>query len=204
MVTAHLGMYEVGSMLPASEEDRHVHLVREPEVDPRAQEFIRASVAAVESTRYTMHFQNADPLQGMVLLEALRRGEIVAMQADRPRAGAKVIAATLFGRAIDLPAGPAALARTARVPVLPVFAIREGWRRYRVILCPPIEVARSPDRARDLADAVGRIAREVEGAIRRAPHQWFCFRSIWEDLTPSYTPMVPRRTGSASHDTATR
>src|SRR6266850_6265388 len=44
MVTAHLGMYEVSSMLPTPNGPRHVHLVREPEVDPRAQEFIRQSV----------------------------------------------------------------------------------------------------------------------------------------------------------------
>ena len=69
MITAHLGLYEVGSMLPAAAEQRHVHLVREPEVDPRAQAFIRQSVSAVEGSHYTMHFQSDDPLEGMRLLD---------------------------------------------------------------------------------------------------------------------------------------
>jgi len=179
MVTAHLGLYEVGSMIPAVREGRHVHLVREPEVDPRAQEFIRQSVRSVESSRYTMHFQSDDPLQGMSLLEALRRGEIVAMQGDRPRAGSRTVAGSLFGRAFLLPAGPAVLARVAGVPMLPVFAIREGRRRYRVIFCPPIDIPRTHDRDADAAAAMARVAAEIECAVRRAPHQWFVFRELW-------------------------
>jgi len=179
MVTAHLGMYEAGSMLPAAEEDRRVHLVREPEVDPRAQEFIRQSVSAVENARFTMHFQSDDPVHGVALLEGLRRGEIVAMQGDRPRVGSRTVAASLFGRPVDLPAGPVALARMAGVPVLPVFAIREGRRRYRVVFRPPILVGATGDRGADLVSAVQAIAREIEHAIRRAPHQWFVFRELW-------------------------
>jgi lauroyl/myristoyl acyltransferase len=178
MITAHLGLYEVGSMVPAEEEARPVHLVREPEVDPRAQAFIKESVSAVESDRYTMHFQG-DPLQGVALAEALQRGEVVAVQADRPRAGSKTIGATLFGRPFAFPAGPAVLARTAAVPMLPVFAIREGRRRFRIVFRPPIEIARTADRESDLRGAMQHVARELEAGIRRAPHQWFVFRELW-------------------------
>ncbi len=179
MITAHLGLYEVGSMLPAAAEQRHVHLVREPEVDPRAQAFIRQSVSAVEGSHYTMHFQSDDPLHGMRLLDVLCRGEIVAIQGDRPRAGSRTIAASLFGRPFEFPAGPAALARAAGVPLLPVFAIREGRRRYRLIFMPPIAVPQTTDRNADLAAATLRVAVDIERAVRRAPHQWFVFRELW-------------------------
>ena len=184
MVTAHLGMYEVGSMLPDPKEPRHVHLVREPEIDPRAQEFIRQCVRAVEGSHYSMHFQTDDPLQGMVLLDALRRGEIVAMQGDRPRTGSRTVQSTLFGRPIALPSGPAALARTAGVPMLPVFAIREGRRQCRILLCPPITVPRTENRDADLTWAMSRVATAVEDAVRAAPHQWFVFRELWPETDP--------------------
>jgi KDO2-lipid IV(A) lauroyltransferase len=103
------------------------------------------------------------------------------MQADRPRAGGKTVAATLFGRPFPLPAGPAVLARTARVPMLPVFALREGRRRFRLVFRPPIEVARTADRGADLEAAMGSVAGEIEYAIRRAPEQWFVFRPLWPD-----------------------
>jgi KDO2-lipid IV(A) lauroyltransferase len=179
LVTAHLGNYEVGSMLPAQRERRRVHLVREPEADAKAQAFFENVLAGFMQSQYTMHFQSDDPLQGMELLDALRRGDIVAVQGDRPRAGARSIDATLFGRPFPLPPGPAALARTADVPLLPVFVFREGRRRYRVVFRPPIRAPRSDDRAADLATTMRRVAAEIEWAIRRAPHQWFCFKQLW-------------------------
>lgn len=179
LVTAHLGNFEVGSMLPAQVERRRVHLVREPEADAHAQAFLEAVLDRFAQDDYTMHFQSGDPLQGMELLDALRRREIVAVQGDRPRAGGRSIDATLFGRPFPLPPGPAALARTAEAPLLPVFVFREGRRRYRVVFRPPIRVARSGDRGADLAAAMRRVADEIEWAIRRAPHQWFCFKRLW-------------------------
>jgi len=179
LVTAHLGNFEVGSMLPSELQGRHVHLVREPEVDAQAQAFLQEVLAGFTQAQYTMHFQSDDPLQGIELLDALRRGEIVAAQGDRPRAGGRSIDATLFGRPFPLPPGPAALARTADASLLPVFVFREGRRRYRVVFRPPIHTARTDDITADLRATMGRVVTEIEWAIRRAPHQWFCFRRLW-------------------------
>jgi predicted LPLAT superfamily acyltransferase len=106
LVTAHLGNFEVGSMLPAQLQGRRVHLVREPEADAKAQAFLQNVLAGFTQAQYTMHFQSDDPMQGMELLDALWRGEIVAVQGDRPRAGGRSIDATLFGRPFPLPPGP--------------------------------------------------------------------------------------------------
>jgi lauroyl/myristoyl acyltransferase len=179
MVTAHLGLYEVGSMLPAAKEAVRVHLIREPEVDPRAQAFIRETVRSVEGVNYTMHFQDGDPMLGIALAEALDRGEVVAVQGDRPRTGGRTVATTLFGRPFEVPAGPAALARVANVPMLPVFAIRQGRRHLRLVFGAPIQVARTRHRDADIADASQAMVCEIEVAIRRAPHQWFIFRRLW-------------------------
>jgi KDO2-lipid IV(A) lauroyltransferase len=115
----------------------------------------------------------------MELIDALRRGEIVAVQGDRPRAGRRSIDATLFGRPFPLPPGPAAIARTADVPLLPVFVFREGRRRYRVVFRPPIHASATGHLATDLGTTMRRVAVEIEWAIRRAPYQWFCFRRLW-------------------------
>ena len=178
LVTAHLGNWEVGSMLPASREGRRIHVVREAETDPRAQRFIEELIKSRGGGLYTTHFAE-DPQLGMVLLDALRQGEVVALQGDRPRSGGRTAAATLFGRPSPLPMGTAALARAARVPLVPVFVFRQGRLSYRCELRPPIHVAQTADRQRDLEEALGRLAAELEAAIRREPHQWFCFRRLW-------------------------
>ena len=111
LVTAHIGNFEVGSMMPAQLESRRVHLVREPEADASAQAFLKNVLAGFAQAQFTMHFQSDDPLQGMELLDALRRSEIVAVQGDRPRAGGKTIDAEMFGKPYPLPPGPAGSGR---------------------------------------------------------------------------------------------
>jgi lauroyl/myristoyl acyltransferase len=178
LVTAHLGAWEVGSMLPSSREGRRVHVVREPETDPRAQRFIEGLIRRCGGELYTTHFAD-DPQLGVDLLDALRQGEIVALQGDRPRSGGRTLEASLFGRPFALPVGPAALARAAGVPVVPVFVLREGRLRYRCLLRPAIQVPQNGDRQRDLREALERFAADLQTVIRREPYQWFCFRRLW-------------------------
>ena len=178
LITAHVGHWEVGAMMAPSDNARHVHVVREEEMDKRAQELMRKMVANQAEAGLTMHFASHDPMLGTRLIKALRLGDVVAVQGDRPRAVARSVRAELFGRPIDLPAGPAALARAAGVAMIPVFVFREGRHRSRVVFRPPIRVAQDD---RDLSRAMGQVAREVETAIRRQPDQWFCFRELWPE-----------------------
>lgn len=179
LLSAHLGSWEAGSMTPSNRDGRRVHVVREAETDPRAQAFIRDLIGRQAKGLYITHFAADDPHLGMVLLETLRAGEIVALQGDRPRTGGRAIETALFGRPFPLPVGPAALARATGVPLVPVFIFREGRRRYRSVVRPPIHVAETADRKADLTAALDRFGAELEAAIRRAPHQWFCFRRVW-------------------------
>lgn len=182
LITAHLGCWEVGSLLPQDQQDKVVHLVREPELDPRAQRFLARQLEQQQGRTVT-HFAADDATLGIELLQALRRGEVVALQADRPRAGQAARTVQLFGRAVPLPHGPAALARAASVPLLPVFVYHVRRRHYRVVLRPPIEVGNGADRDADLDAAMARIAGELAGAIRRAPEQWFCFAPFFAAAT---------------------
>ncbi len=180
LLTAHIGNWEVGSMLPPAKVARRVHVVREVETDPRAQEFIRGLIEKQAGSRYVTHFAADDPQLGLELLESLRAGEIVALQGDRPRTGGRMIEVPVFGHPFPLPIGPAALARAAEVKLVPVFVFREGRLSYRCAIRPPIAVARTADKSADIATATGRFAAELEAAIRSRPYQWFCFRKVWK------------------------
>jgi lauroyl/myristoyl acyltransferase len=48
-----------------------------------------------------------------------------------------------------------------------------------MVFRPPIHLARTANRAADLEVAMRRVAGDIEGGIRRAPHQWFVFRELW-------------------------
>jgi len=178
VVTAHIGPWEVGAQLGAAEGQRRIHVVREEELDPRAQAFI-SELQAKAAGEYVTHFASGDPNLALELRDALGRGEIVALQGDRPRAGGRTVPATLFGRPFPLPIGPLILARISGVSILPVFNFREGPFRIRTVVRPPITLSAAHDRQADLAAAAQQLARDIEWAIRDRPHQWFCFRWIW-------------------------
>src|SRR3984957_20720116 len=71
------------------------------------------------------------------LLQALRRNEIVAMRGDRvyQRHSAGV---PFFSEPASFPLGPFLLSQVSGAPVLPGFAVRQGWLRYRMIGGDPI------------------------------------------------------------------
>jgi KDO2-lipid IV(A) lauroyltransferase len=179
-VTAHIGQWELSSHLASHGQKRPVHVVREEEMDPDAQRFIEGLVRDMSADGVTTHFASDDPRLALTLAEALRRGDVVALQGDRPRIHGRTHTARLFGRPMPLPIGPQSLARATGAALVPVFSFREGRYAYRVVVRPPIPVQRTRDRDADVADAVQRLAAEIEWAIRRAPHQWFCLRRLWD------------------------
>lgn len=181
LITAHVGAWDVGSFLPGRAEERHVHVVREQEMDEEAQRFIEELYGEATSEHFTTHFSRDNPLLGATLLAALRRGEIIGIQGDRAATGGRTAEVQLFGRTLHLPLGPAALTHAAASLAVPVFCFREGRRRYRLVVREPIEPARTGDKVRDLEAMTRSIAREVEWAIRERPHQWFCFGDLWSE-----------------------
>lgn len=181
LITAHVGAWDVSSFLPAMVEGRPVHVVREQEPYPEAQRFIEEVYGGSVADHFTLHFSRDNPALGGVLLGALRRGEMVGIQGDRPVTTGRSVRVDLFGRPFDLPAGPAALARAAEVPLVPVFCFREGRRRYRMVVRPPVRIESTDDSRADLETALEQVAKEIEWAIRERPHQWFCFRDLWRD-----------------------
>ena len=180
LVTAHVGHWEVGSRQVEPERARKLHIVREQEIDTASQEFLQGLLEERVGQNVRIHFSRSDDWAlGARLLAALRNGEMVALQGDRPREGARSQRAELFGKPIYLPVGPVALARAAAVPLLPVFILRQGRSRSQVVFREPFEVGRTNDRDADLAQALQKIVDQVEWAIRREPFQWFCFRDLW-------------------------
>jgi KDO2-lipid IV(A) lauroyltransferase len=178
--TAHLGNWEVGPLIPEVPRGRRIHVVREPEMNAPAQRFVQQLFDRHPlRDRFAVHFAGDDLTLGAKLLMALRRHDIIALPGDRPRAGMRALRSRMFGRPIDLPPGPAVLARAGSAPLVPVFVFREGRRRYRIVMREPFLVDKTDAKEHDIEAAVARIAKECEWAIRQRPHHWFCWARLW-------------------------
>ncbi len=178
LVTAHIGPWESASWFGALAAGRRVHVVREKESNPEAQAFVDEMLSG-GGDDYVTHFAGDDLALGVVLAKALRQGDIVALQGDRPRSGGRSLDTSMFGRTMALPVGPAVLARTTGVPILPVFNFREGRLLVRSVVRPAIHVSQTSNRDADIATAINELATHIEWAIRHRPYQWFCFRQLW-------------------------
>ncbi len=180
IATAHIGSWETALLNPAAGRERTIHVVREEEMDPRAQELVSELVRDGSGANVKMHFVSGDDARlAGELLGALRVGDVVAVQGDRPRSGGRAAAVKIFDRDLELPVGPVALARAAQVEIVPLFCFRRGRLDSEVVVREPFRVARTSDRRADVEHALERLASEIEWAIRESPFQWFCFRDLW-------------------------
>jgi len=120
--------------------------------------------------------------------ERLRRGEHVAILADRIEAGDRnrSTPVPLLGKAVPLPQAPILLANLLGCPLLSVVALRQGPGRYEVTVKVLAERVVLPRQGREqaLAALLTRYARHLEHTCLQRPFQWFNFFDYWQDEAP--------------------
>lgn len=182
ILTAHMGSYDLAAHLFAELSNRQIVMVRAPETDPQTHDFEEELHHRTASSALKIDFSTRASDLALDLLESLQRGEIIAIQGDRVTGGISALPATLFGKATQVPAGPFALSMAARVPIYPLFIVRRGRRRYRLIVYPPFHVVRTRDRHEAFARAVTEWTRDLEKIVRAGWPQWFAFEPYSEEL----------------------
>jgi KDO2-lipid IV(A) lauroyltransferase len=112
------------------------------------------------------------------LVSALRQGAVVVLLVDGD-IYSRSLPAPFFGRAIPFPAGPAILARRARVPILHAHASRGENGRHEVSFDGLDEPNLGLGFAEDLARLTTLMALSQERTIAANVTQWCIFRPLW-------------------------
>jgi KDO2-lipid IV(A) lauroyltransferase len=178
VVTMHLGHWDLGlKLLTAYSLPVHVVMLSE---DP--EEVTRYADEARRTPGLTVHRAGQDPLLAVELMLALKRGELVAIQADRP-VGKNSLPTPLFGAPAPLPTGPVQLAMATGAPLLPAFVLLDRGRQFRLLTLPPIyfEKPRAGTEEAALREGMLRMARMMERAASQFPDQWFNFYDVWPE-----------------------
>jgi lauroyl/myristoyl acyltransferase len=175
-LTGHFGSWEVGARVLTGL-GRPVNLVTAHETNPTVHEFLHAM-----RTRhgFAVLYSDRSLFAGLPALRALHRGEIVAMQIEPwgPKRGSHEVA--FCGRPTRFQLGPFAMARVSRAPIVPVFAIRLGIRRYELRVAARFD-PRTP------AEAIAALRATVtlyEQIVRERPSQWLMFEDVWREAVP--------------------
>jgi KDO2-lipid IV(A) lauroyltransferase len=121
----------------------------------------------------------------MSLRDALARDEVVMLQADRVMPGQSGHKVEFLGGHMLLPPGPIKLAAATGAPLIPVFTLRTGPGRVRVMVEEPIfcDQVRIGD---DAPPALLAVARVLEKYVRAYPQQWLMLQpACCEDANQS-------------------
>lgn len=178
-VTAHYGNWYAMSQTLTFDEPLPVNMVMHMGMQPELRRLIdpERGFNIIES--------DGSASTAAEILDALGRGELVALAGDRLTETTGVTV-NFLGAKVSFPVGVYAFAALARAPHAYMFGIRTGSRRYRFIAEPAGECVYRNRRQKKADHQVWAqaFADRLEHYVREDPFQWGNFFSIWEAQPP--------------------
>lgn len=185
-LTAHVGAWELSSFAHSLHGHALAYLSRpldNPRVDALVNRYrCRAGNRAIDR-------RNA----ARAVFEQLRVGGAVGILMDQNvLEGDANVFADFFGIPASTTAGPARLALRTGAAVVPGFVLwDERLGKYRLRFEPALELVRTGDTERDVAENTARFNRVLEETIRRHPAQWLWIHKRWSTRPPGEPPLYP-------------
>ena len=180
VLTAHMGSYDLGAAHFAHKFNREIRMVRAPEPDKLAAEHVDLALRQSTAGAVKIGYSTEGSSLAFDLLNALRSGEIISIQGDRVVGDVARSAVTLFGRNVMLPSGPFVLSLISETPIYPLFIVRRGFRKYKIIAHKPVGCSRSGlPREQAISGAMQQWAEILEETVRRHWDQWYAFSLIF-------------------------
>ena len=173
LLGSHLGSFDLMMLAHRAMDGRPISIMMR--VDPRARLRRIAGIAEIGPNL----IQTGRPDSFIRAHEALQRGEIVCVLADRVDGDAAALPTQFLGRTASMPLAPHVLAARSGAPVVVCFGLHEGGNRYRIEFVEFGAAAPPESRGPALQPMVDRYAGLLETYARRYPWNWFNFYSYW-------------------------
>jgi KDO2-lipid IV(A) lauroyltransferase len=115
------------------------------------------------------------------IFKALRRNAVVVFVMDQWAPPTLGIPAPFFGKATGTGFGLALFASKKQLPVLPVYAYRDGTGKHNIVIGDEIPLEARESREETLAHMTELYNRVLEEIIRRHPEQWMWLHRRWKE-----------------------
>ena len=175
LLGSHLGSFEIVRAAAVTQPGLAVNVVMH-EVNAGK---IAAWLREVAPDRVPRVIAPGQPDTMLKIRDALSRGELVAMLADRQIGHSPTQAVDFLGAPAHFPTGPFRLALTLDVPVVLFFGLHRGPRRYDLDF-EALPLPTGMSRAQAIASLVAAYAGRLEAQARCAPYNWFNFYAFWD------------------------
>jgi len=114
------------------------------------------------------------------VIQALSQNRVVGILIDQRAKRSRGIWADFFGKKAPTAPGLAALAIKSGAPVIPVFMIRNGFKKHLLLIKEPMKLVQTGDMKKDVATNTQLFTHTLESMIRQYPDQWFWIHRRWE------------------------
>ena len=114
------------------------------------------------------------------VIHALSKNRLVGIMIDQRAKRSRAVWVEFFGKKAPTTPGLAVMAIRSGAPVVPVFMIRNGFQKHRLLVKDPIELVLTGDMNKDVEINMQRFTRVLESMIREYPDQWIWIHRRWE------------------------
>jgi predicted LPLAT superfamily acyltransferase len=183
--TAHLGSFEALRVIGADRKGLRFRIV----MDRTHGSMVTSILDGLNPglAREVIDGGSGGPTLALALQEALQRGHLVGLMADRITARDRGVPVSFLGAPARLPDSLWRLAAVLGAPVVLCFGLYRGGTHYELYFERFLEGgARVPRQQRTafVQDCAERYARRLEHYVRSAPYNWFNFYDFWSDESP--------------------
>jgi Kdo2-lipid IVA lauroyltransferase/acyltransferase len=117
---------------------------------------------------------------GQQIVEAVERGELVGLYMDQESRRDMGVFVKFFGRDASSHVVPGYLAWKHHIPFIPVWHIRTGPGKFRIVFGEPIKYELTDDPDENNRRVAQAIASVLEDLIRQYPEQWLWAHNRWK------------------------
>ena len=120
------------------------------------------------------------------MFRMMKEGWVVGLLADQDTNRHDGIVLDFFGKPTNCVPGPAAMARSAGIGVIPGYITRKEDGTHKIILYAPVEVPHTKDKRADIRTAEQAVNRVLEQHIREHPEEWFWLHDRWKSMREEF------------------
>ena len=120
------------------------------------------------------------------MFRMMKEGWVVGLLADQDTNRHDGIVLDFFGKPTNCVPGPAAMARSAGLGVIPGYITRKKDGTHKIILYAPVGVPRTKDKRADIRTAEQAVNRVLEQHIREHPEEWFWLHDRWKSMREEF------------------
>ena len=166
LISGHIGNWETAANLLNDRVTDTIHVLMLDEEVEKVKNFLRLKTGG---PKFNLIPIKKDLSHVIAVHQALKKGELIAMHADRPLREDKNITLSFLNQKAQFPLGPFILAHKFKVPVTFVFAVKTSTYHYHLMATNPILSQHSE---KELAQI---YVKQLEKMVINYPYQWFNF-----------------------------